>query len=328
MNRYDIHIHLAGIGDGSPCFVSKRMRRSIVYQFLLRQQKLSKGQGSDLRYVQKLNQLMKTQYLDAGVLFAMDAVITDEGEVDWQRSHTYIPNDYLFDVCRQSDKLLPGVSINPYRRDALEQLQEAIHQGAVVLKWLPNLQHFDPTDRRCEPIYRLLAQSGLPLVAHTGCEHTFPKMDQALGDARLYKKALDLGVVVIMSHCGVGCPVHRRYDCSKTIFELFKSYDNLYADTSALSSLLKFYHLHKLDFLTFHERLVHGSDYPIPPFALSYLFPLGFKKTWELARNDNPLERDILIKKAMKLPGDIFTNAGKILDDRVSYWARKKESRR
>ena len=74
----------------------------------------------------------------------------------------------------------------------------------------------------------------------------------------------------------------------------------------------------KLDFLKYHEKLIHGSDYPIPPFALTYLYPLGFKKTWHLIKNKNPIEKDILVKKAMGLPDDIFTNASKILDGRVT----------
>jgi len=145
-------------------------------------------------------------------------------------------------------------------------------------------------------------------------------MNQSMGDARLYKKALDLGVPVVMSHCGAACIFHRKHNSVKDIFDMMKSYDNLYADTSALCSFLKFYHLMKLDFLTFHEKLVHGSDYPIPPFALTYLYPLGFRKTWHLIRNKNPIEKDILIKKAMGLPDDIFSNSSKLLNDRVGSW--------
>lgn len=323
MKKYDIHMHLAGIGDNSPCYVSKRMRKSLVFKILLKHQGLIPGNNADQQYVANLAKYLSTSQLDGGVLFAMDAVVNVDGSVNWERSHTYIPNDYLFAVCRSNPQFLPGVSINPYRLDAVEQLQQAIQDGAVVLKWLPNLQHFDPSDKRCIPIYRELAKSQLPLIAHTGCEHTFPGMDQSLGNANLYRKALDMGVIIVMSHCGVTCPFHFRYSSAKTIFELFKSYDNLYADTSALCSFMKFYHLNRLDFLSYHEKLIHGSDYPIPPIALNYLYPLGLKKILQLMKNKNPLEKDILVKKAMGLPDDIFTNAEKIIAQRVQYWQSK-----
>jgi len=100
----------------------------------------------------------------------MDGVINDEGQLDHNRSHVYVPNDYLFDICAQNKKFLPGISINPNRPDAVEQLQEAIKNGAVVLKWLPSLQHFDPSDPKHNAFYRVLADNKLTLVAHTGCD--------------------------------------------------------------------------------------------------------------------------------------------------------------
>lgn len=320
--KIDIHTHLAGIGDASPCYVSERMKKSLVFKLLLKKEGLKAGQNADQNYVKKLAQYVANSELDYIVLFGMDGVVDDQGLINWSRSHLYIPNEYLFEVCAQNPQFLPGVSINPYRGNAVEMLQEAIHKGAVVLKWLPNLQHFNPSDKRCLPIYRELVKANLPLIAHTGCEHTFPNMNQSLGDASLYRQALDMGVTIIMSHCGVTCPFHAKYSSAKLIFEMFKSYDNLYADTSALCSFLKFYHLNKLDFLSFHERLVHGSDYPIPSIAINFLVPLGFKKTIQLIRVKNPLEKDILIKKAIGLPDDIFTNATKLIGERASLWAK------
>ena len=111
--RYDIHMHLAGFGDTSNCRLSEKMRKSLVFKILRAQLGLKEGQDADGGYVNNLNKLMATKELDGGVLFAMDAVISDEGQEDWNRSHVFVPNDYLFSVCRQSKKLLPGISINP-----------------------------------------------------------------------------------------------------------------------------------------------------------------------------------------------------------------------
>ncbi len=320
LKKYDIHIHLAGAGDGSPCYVSPSMRRSLPYHLLLKYTGLKPGENLDVRYAQQLAGHISSSQLDGGVIFALDAVITDKDEIDWERSHSYIPNDYLFDVCKQHPKWLPGVSINPYRKDAVERLQEAIHQGAVVLKWLPNLQMFNPLDARCNAMYKLLAEKGVPLVAHTGCEHSFPNCDHSMGDVKYYKHALDHGVIVVLCHCGTACPIHPQHNCRKEIFALFKSYDNLFADTSALTSLLKFYQIHKIDFLTFHDRLIHGSDYPIPPLVVPFGFKIGWRKMREVQRIKNPIERDIILKDALGFPKDILTNATKLIQHRVDYW--------
>jgi predicted TIM-barrel fold metal-dependent hydrolase len=325
--RYDIHIHLAGYGDGSNCQLSPKMRKSVVYKILNRKLGLVEGKDADVGYVKILKDLLDTKELDGGVIFAMDGVIGDDGKLDQHRSHVYVPNDYLFEVCAKNEKFLPGISINPDRPDGVELLQEAIKDGAVVMKWLPSLQHFNPGDPKHDAFYKVMADKGLPLVAHTGCEHTFPDMNQSMGDARLYKRALDLGVKVVMSHCGAACIFHRKHDSVKDVFDMIGAYENLYADTSALCSFLKFYHLNKLDFLKYHERLVHGSDYPIPPFAITYLYPLGFKTTWSLIKNKNPIEKDVLIKKAMGLPQDVFENASRVLGDRVEKWQQCRQDK-
>src|SRR5690606_25595720 len=100
----------------------------------------------DPQFVQSLERLMQTDYLEGCVLLALDGAVNEQGKIDPLLSHAVVPNEYLFEVCRKHKKFLPGVSINPYRSNALELLQEAIHQGAVIVKWLPNMQLFDPSD--------------------------------------------------------------------------------------------------------------------------------------------------------------------------------------
>ena len=39
--------------------------------------------------------------------------------------------------------------------------------GAVLLKWLPIVQNFNPADERCFPFYEALAHHKLPLLSHT-----------------------------------------------------------------------------------------------------------------------------------------------------------------
>lgn len=57
-----------------------------------------------------------------------------------------------------------------------------------------------------------MAAAGLPLLAHTGGEHTVPQIDPKLADPATLTGALDRGVTVIAAHCatksGTGDPDH------------------------------------------------------------------------------------------------------------------------
>jgi len=91
--RVDLHVHLAGIqGDGSGCFVSDRMRRTVTFRVLMRLM------GADMRlpaqaneaYVQRLADLLaSSSELDYACLFAMDGVYDAQGDLVPTESHLY-----------------------------------------------------------------------------------------------------------------------------------------------------------------------------------------------------------------------------------------------
>src|SRR5438552_8716025 len=103
---------------------------------------------------------------------------------------------------RAHPKILSGTSIPPYRRDAIAQLERCVAGGAVLMKWLPIVQNFNPADKKCIPFYEALAHHKLPLLAHTGGEQSLPNLDKSVADPILLKNALARGVSVIMAHCG------------------------------------------------------------------------------------------------------------------------------
>jgi hypothetical protein len=114
--RIDLHVHLAGIGGG--CFVSPRMRRSIVYHALKRTLRIDDRHPieSTRRYAEQLAELLETSTeLDYACIFAMDGVYTESGDLKPAESHLYVPNSYVFEVCKPSAKLLPVISVNPQR---------------------------------------------------------------------------------------------------------------------------------------------------------------------------------------------------------------------
>ena len=61
-------------------------------------------------------------------------------------------------------KMLFGASVHPYRKDAVAELERCVAAGAVLLKWLPITQGFNPADPRCFPFYEALAHHKLPLL--------------------------------------------------------------------------------------------------------------------------------------------------------------------
>src|SRR5690606_31181211 len=116
--------------------------------------------------------------LDIAVALGFDGVYDERGRLDHDRSQLLIPVSWVLEVCERYGNLLPGPSINPYRRDALEQLEIAIAGGAVLIKWLPIVQGFDPGSPRALPFLRRLADAGIPLLVHAGSgEVTFRTVD-------------------------------------------------------------------------------------------------------------------------------------------------------
>ena len=58
------------------------------------------------------------------MILAQDGVYDDRGRLDTKRTHFYVPNDYLLQVTGRYPKLMvPCVSINPDRADAVDELE-------------------------------------------------------------------------------------------------------------------------------------------------------------------------------------------------------------
>src|SRR5690606_7684568 len=104
--------------------------------------------------------------LDFVVVLGFDGVYDEGGLLERARSQMIVPDEWVFEVCQRYGNLLPGPSINPYRRGAVDALEASIEQGAALIKWLPIVQGFDPADRRALPFLERLAGSGVPLLVH------------------------------------------------------------------------------------------------------------------------------------------------------------------
>ena len=91
-----------------------------------------------------------------GILLAMDGIYDSSGQLDLGETLFLIPNDYILSVASETDKLVPGASVNPYRKDALYELERVASLGAVVVKWIPNTMGIDPSNKQIVPFYQRL----------------------------------------------------------------------------------------------------------------------------------------------------------------------------
>ena len=246
------------------------MLRSPLFRFLIWKQGLSleKPAASNQKYVANLlSELRASRHVGRVVLLGMDGVYDAAGKLDAQATEFLISNDYVLRVAADySEDFWPAVSVNPQRRDAIDELQRCAERGARMVKWLPNAQHFDPGDRHYIPFYRELARLGLPLLSHVGYEFSLVGKDQSVGDPGKLRVALDEGATVIAAHgCSHGLVFWEKFYA--TFLDLAHSYKNFYSDISALSLPNRLGMLLRLRrHPDLHHRLVFGTDYPLPVF--------------------------------------------------------------
>lgn len=270
-------------------------------------------QAFDRRAHERLLRWVDDASVDAVGLLALDGAYDNRGLPDERRTSLLVSNDYLFRVTGASSRLLPIPSINPQRRDALDELERVAELGAVAIKTLPNAQHFDPDDRRYEPFWRRMADLGLPLLAHTGTEFTLPVHDRSFGDPHRLRRALGEGATVIAAHCGTGGG-RQLVEHFQNWLRMLGQYPRLYGDASALASPGRLpFLLQVLRHQIARERLVLGSDYPVPVTPLLLAPKIGAREAVRLQRIRNPITRNLETLRAAGMPVEAERRASSIL---------------
>jgi len=296
----DCHVHAVAAIPGHG-ITSRRLRRRPSV-FLLRLALGISLFGDDAKLEQEMESklartIAEAPELDAAVVLAFDAVYTDDGRLDEANTHLYVANDYAAALCKKYRKMLFGASIHPYRKDAVAELERCIAAGAVLVKWLPLVQKFNPADERCLPFYEALAHHRIPLLSHTGGEISLPILTKHYRDPELLVPALQRGVTVIAAHCGTRAHLFEK-DYLHSFIRLAREYEHLYGDTSSLCVPTRSYALRPLlDDPFVRQKLVHGSDWPIvsiPPARIGM-----WKSLRMVATEHNWIRRDILAKRAL-----------------------------
>ncbi len=286
LKTIDNHVHIAGPGDRSSndLYWHDRFEKGIGFRGL----KFLKGWWPFTKVTNQLmiNALLKQtrtmKRIDYAVVLAFDHVYDVDGNCmgpdNGDKTTLFVGNDFVDTLCTQNRNLLPGISVHPFRNDAVEEL-DRYHKNAVLCKWMASAQLIDfenPKGKvKLDIFFDKLVHLKLPLLYHTGVETSIPCAE---GEERYNKfnspswlrGALDKGVTVIVAHCGCSYFAHQD-DVREEVFALFREMREesknwkLYADISALFSPdRKWEKLVEIFDKIPKERLIYGSDFPNP----------------------------------------------------------------
>lgn len=282
---WDTHVHITGLGTGGTgAWVNPEMRKVWSpwrhFQFDVYRQAagITDLARADEQYLDRLLALHRLANPEGKlVAFAFDYVVNDVGQERPTQSEFFVPNSYVLSLAKKYPEIKACVSIHPYRKDAVERLEQAADAGAVAVKWLPNAMGMDPASAQCDAFYARLASLGLPLITHAGEERAVHSPDaQELGNPLRLRRPLAAGVRVVVVHAAslgqvedLDAPERLKMLAFDAFMRLFSDnrYEKLlFADISAITQF------HRLstplrELLTakhLHSRLVNGSDYPLP----------------------------------------------------------------
>lgn len=319
----DMHCHTAGIGaGGSGCFISPLMERSFKFRHYLKSFGVTREEieasGDRLIIDRIAERVAESRHVGRAVILGLDGVVGTGGELDRARTEVYVPNEYLAAEVARHPHLLFGASVNPYRHDARARLEWAKAHGAVLIKWLPAIQYIDPADKRLIPFYEKLIELNLPLLTHTGNEHSFTHSADHFCDPARLRRPLELGVTVIAAHVATGGHFGGERSIDR-LARLMNEFPDLYADISALTLVNKAVYLREvISRPEFNRRLIYGTDYPlvnIPVLVSAWYHPLRLtaRQMHSITKINNSWDRDVALKQALGFPTDVWSRAEAIL---------------
>ena len=327
----DMHLHFGSPPDAaSGCFWSDEFAKSVAYYaILLITRSLFKKIDFERVKSTMLSTINGSKYVHKSVLLALDLVYDKQGQPHPELTHLHVPNQFLATLSREHERVLWGASVHPYRKDWETQLDFCLENGAVLCKLIPSSQMFNPADSLCISFYKKLAAHNLPLLCHCGPEPAIPTSDKQFNEfnnPKYLRTALDLGVTVIIAHCAL--PYFWIFDVEyqddyreflKLVAESRQKNWRLYADLSALTTPTRNPYIEEIQRIVPPERLLFGSDYPVPVFEMSYQKSTSFfHRVYFMLKMlfvQNLLDKNYLLIKKMGFDDQIYTNAKKVFNE-------------
>ncbi|MCU0559900.1 MAG: amidohydrolase family protein [Desulfobacterales bacterium] len=323
----DWHAHTAGLGyGGSGAFVNEEMRENFRFQFFLRwvgvTERELEAEGDQLVIKRISEYIARSRLVDQLVVLAMDGIVDrNTGLLDERRTQIYVPNDFVAREVAKYPNLLFGASINPNRPDAIERLEQAASQGAVLVKWLPSIMDIDPSDESFIPFYRRMAALNIPLLSHAGMEKSFAHARDELSDPMKLLLPLKHGVTVIAAHMAATGRSEGQ-DNFERLLSILPAYPNFYADISSLTQINRLGYLVKaLNIPWTIDHMIYGTDWPLQHFPVVspwfHVKHIGLANAWRISGIRNLWDRDVALKQALGVPDHVFTRIVGVLANRV-----------
>ena len=205
-------------------------------------------------YYEKMSLSLEKSNVDKAVLCAIENVVTCSN------------NEQTAQICRENENFLYGANLNPYDKDIEQAIEKAIQDKAVLVKILPSFQNIDLSSKRCIPFFELLKEHNIPLLVHTGIEHTIKGGNQDFNSPERLELAAKLGVKIIAAHCGTKLNFWEK-DYFDIWCKLAHKYENFYGDLGAMILFYRRDYLKKLrkdNFL--QSKLLFATDFPCYPY--------------------------------------------------------------
>jgi len=353
---WDCHAHLIGIGDNqSGIWINPKLRsiwhpiQNVQFIFYLNASCADIEDNVDHAFVERLKKIMKE--FPAGVklmLLAFDYHHDEKSNRVLEHSPFHTPNAYAEKIAKQYPEYFEWIaSIHPYRRDAIEALERAIKNGARAIKWLPPAMGIDPSSKKCDAFYEVMAKHDIPLLSHAGDEHAVDAGDmQRLGNPLLFRRAMDAGVRVILAHCasmgsnvdldkGANANEVANIDLFARLVDDPQYHGRLFGDVAAITQINRSQEVFEKIYLhqEWHDRLLYGSDYPLPGvmpvFSLQNFVDRNYisqaqAELLSAIRKYNALLFDVLLKRMIRVQGKKLGDA--VFDTRRHFENNRGES--
>lgn len=329
---HDHHVHVVGVDEKQGTTVNPKMLTPLHPMHYLKTKIYLSAAGVDeikegnAQYIQRLLKLIRgNPNMGKFHILAFDHYYRPNGTINYEKSEFYVSNEYMFSLYQQYPNIfVPVISVHPYRKDAISELEKWGKEGVKWIKWLPNAQGIDASNANIDEYYQTMKKYNMVLLTHVGEEQAVEaKEDQKLGNPLSFRRPLDMGVKIVMAHCAslgenedldrIDKPAINSFDLFIRLLKEPKYEKLLYGEISAMT---QFNRLPKplltlLEHPELHHRLVNGSDYPLP--AINILIQTrSLVKYGMLSKEErgylneiyqyNPLIFDYALKRTIRHP--------------------------